>query len=36
VLLSLASYRPSFRLALTMNWRKSGKNCPEPSENVAM
>jgi hypothetical protein len=29
-------FRPSFRLALTMNRRKSGKNCLEPSKKVAM
>jgi hypothetical protein len=27
---------PSFLLALTINWRKSRENHPEPSENVAM
>jgi len=28
--------KPSFLLALTINWRKSRENHPEPSENVAM
>jgi hypothetical protein len=29
-------FNPNFRLAITSNRRKFGKNCPEPSKNVAM
>ena len=28
--------KPSFRLVLTINRRKSGENCPGPPKNVAM
>jgi hypothetical protein len=35
-LFAFITMNPSFRLAVTTNWRNSGENCPEPSKNVAM